>query len=254
MWQPLFASLAFVGCALADIPETYHGRVGRTILAVPSAIAGSVLYDGETDWAAPEKPKSNRTDQDVIKSIQFFVDLDQPGHIITDQAARERLVERGAVLHLPAVFGHVLGITVNFGTETQKSAVAIRAQFNSYSFAPAFRALQRAPSEYGLETRRADWSKPVKGREHHGIGMFDVDVDYLSEAENIYIYCNDARQHVAPFAPMPTCQFKIVVPEFEGVISGVIDRGDVSNWRNLRASALATLHSFVAASAVPVKY
>ena len=214
-------------------------------MAVPSAIASSVLYDGESDWTPPAKPKSERTDQDAIRVIEFFVDLDHPSHVITDQAARERL----GALHLPALFGHVLGLTVDFSPGEQSSAAAIRTRFSvgTASPSPAFRALEPASPEYGLETRRADWSKPVDDRRPHGIGMFDVDVDYLSTTENTYLFCNDGRQSVAPFAPMPFCQFVIVAPQLGAKISGSIDRGDVPRWRDLRAAALATLQSFVVA-------
>jgi hypothetical protein len=248
MWQPLFASLALVNCTAADVPEIYHGRVEQTVLAVPSAIATSVLYDGESDWTPPDKPRSERTDRDAIRMIEFYVDLDQPGHVLTDQAARERLAAHSGTLHLPAIFGHVLGISIDFSPGRQSSAKAIRSQFGRPDFGPAFRALNPTSPEYGLATRRADWSKPVKGRELHGNSIFDVDVDYLSETENTYIYCNDSRQSVAPFASMPTCQFMIIIPKLGGVIRGTIDRGDVPRWRELRAAALATFYSFVVVS------
>ena len=242
----LLAALAAVGCAAAEVPEVYHGRAGRAVLAVPSTIASSVLYDNESDWTAPEKPKAERTDRDPIRGIEFFVDLDHPDRVITDQAARDRLLERSGTLHLPSVVGHVVGITVDLPAEGQPSAAMIRSgeSVGKLYPAPAFQALKPAPAEYGLETRRADWSKLVKDRERHGIGIFNVDVDYLSRSENTYLYCNDARQVVAPFEPMPTCQFVIVVPELAGRVSGSIDRGDVPRWRDLRAAALATLHFF----------
>lgn len=85
----------------------------------------------------------------------------------------------------------------------------------------------------------------MRDRERHGGSIFNVDVDYLSVSDNIRLYCNDARQVVAPFAPMASCQFVIVVPELGGRVSGRIDRGDVPRWRDLRAAALMTLHSFV---------
>lgn len=248
--RALLAALALASCAAADAPEVYHGRAGKTVLAVPSRIASSVLYDGESDWTAPEKPKAQRTDRDPIRVIEFYVDLDNPDSIITDQAARDRLLARSGTLHLPAVVGHVVGITADFLSEGQPSAAAIRSRFSTGKLypAPAFRALKPAPPEYGLETRRADWSKPVKDRKPHGNGIFDVDVDYLSTTENTWLYCNDAQQVVAPFAPMPTCKFVIVVPELGAQVSGSIDRGDVPRWRDLRAAALATLHSFVVAT------
>lgn len=243
----LIAMLALAGCAATDVPETYHGRVGRTVLAVPSRIASSVLYDGESDWTAPAKPRAQRTEHDPIRLIEFYVDLDHPDSIITDQAARSRLLERSGTVNVPAVVGHVVGITVDLPVERQLSAAAIRSQFSTGSSypAPAFQALKPAPSEFGLETRHADWSKPVKDRERHGAGIFNVDVDYLSESENTWLYCNDARQVVAPFAPMASCKFVLVVPELGARVSGSIDRGDVPRWRNLRAAAMTTLHSFV---------
>ncbi|MCI1141608.1 hypothetical protein MOP88_03410 [Sphingomonas sp. WKB10] len=239
--------LALAGCAAADIPEIYHGHAGKSVLAVPSRIASSVLYDGESDWTAPEKPKAQRTDRDPIRLIEFYVDLDHPDSIITDQAARDRLLARSGTVNVPAVVGHVVGITVDLPAEAQPSVAAIRSQFSKGHLfpAPAFQALKPAPPEFGLETRRADWSKPVKDRERHGGGIFNVDVDYLSVADDIWLYCNDTRQVVAPFAPMASCQFVIVVPEMGGRISGRIDRGDVPRWRDLRAAALATLRSFV---------
>lgn len=247
--RTLLAGLALVSCTAADVPEFYRGRAGRVTLAVPSRIAGSVLYDGESDWTAPEKPKAQRTDGDLIKRIEFHVDLDHPESVMTDQAARARLEESSGTLHLPAIVGHVVGITADLSPEGQPSAATVRSHFGTGSMypAPAFRALKPIPAEYGLETRRADWAKLVKGREPHGAGIFDVDIDYLSTTENTYIYCNDARQVVAPFAPMPTCQFVIVVPELGGRLTGSIDRGDVPRWRDLRAAALATLRSFVVA-------
>ena len=243
----LWAMLALAGCAAAEVPEVYRGRVSKVVLAVPSRIASSVLYDGESDWTTPEKSKAQRTDRDPIRSIEFYVDLDHPDRIITDQAARDRLLERSGTVNGPAVVGHVVGITVDLPTEGQPSAAAIRSQFskgNLYA-APAFQALKPAHPEFGLETRRADWSRPVKDRQRHGGGIFNVDVDYLSVAENTWLYCNDARQVVAPFAPMASCQFVIVVPELGARVSGSIDRGDVPHWRDLREAALATLHSFV---------
>lgn len=245
MRRMLLASVALVGCSAADIPEVYHGRAGRTVLALPSAIAASVLYDEESDWAPSDKPKSERTDRDAIRRIEFFVDLDHPDSVISDQAARERIMERSGTLHLPALVGHIIGITVDFPPKKPPSAEEIRSQFKRYHVAPAFRTLEPATPEYGFETRRTNWSRPMKNRVRYGSGIFDIDVDYLNAAENTYIFCNDARQAVAPFAPMPTCQFKIVVPELAGIISGSIDRGDVHRWRELRTAALATLHSFV---------
>lgn len=243
----LLAPLLFVGCSVSKVPEIYHGHVGRTVLAVPSRVASSVLYNGESDWTASERPKAERTNRDPIQSIEFYVDLDHPNMTVTDQAARDRLSERSGELHLPSIVGHVIGITVDFPEAVQSTAAAWRSQLSSGKPYPgAFQALEPALPEYGLETRRADWSKPVEGRERHGNSIFDVDVDYLGRTENIYLYCNDARQVVAPFAPMPTCQFRIIVPEMGGRISGSLDRGDVPRWRDLRSAALATLHSFVA--------
>lgn len=247
MRRVLLAMLALAGCAAADVPEVYHGRAGKTVLAVPSRTASSVLYDGESDWTTPEKPKAQRTDRDPIRGIEFYVDLDHPDSIITDQAARDRLLEKSGTVNVPAVVGHVIGITVDFPAGDQRSAAAIQSQFSKGKLypAPAFQALKPAPPEYGFETRRADWSKPVKDRKLHGGGIFDVDVDYLNTAESTWFYCNDARQVVAPFAPMPTCKFVIVVPELGAQVSGSLDRGDVPHWRELRASALTTLQSFV---------
>lgn len=247
MRRALLAMLALAGCAAADVPEVYHGRAGKTVLTVPSRIASSVLYDDESDWTAPEKPKAQRTDRDSIRRIEFYVDLDHPDSIITDQAARDHLLERSGTVNAPAVVGHVVGITVDLPVEKQPSAAAIRSQFSRGNLypAPAFQALKPAPPEFGLETRRADWSKPVKDRERHGFGIFNVDVDYLSVTENTWLYCNDTRQVAAPFAPMASCQFVIVVPELGGRVSGSIDRGDVPHWRDLRAATLMTLHSFV---------
>ncbi len=217
------------------------------MLAVPSRIASSVLYDGESDWTAPDKPKAQRSEDDPIRLIEFYVDLDHPDSIITDQAARNRLLERSGTVNVPAVVGHVVGITVDLPAERQPSAAAIRSHFSTGNLypAPAFQALKPASPEFGLETRRADWSKPVKDRERHGVGIFNVDVDYLSVTENTWLYCNDTRQVAAPFAPMAGCQFVIVVPELGGRVSGRIDRGDVPRWRDLRAAALMTLQSFV---------
>ncbi|WP_267380380.1 MULTISPECIES: hypothetical protein [unclassified Sphingomonas] len=243
-----FVALAAVSCAAAEVPEVYHGRAGSIVLAVPSRIASSVLYDDESDWTPPDTPKAARTDRDPIRVIEFFVDLDHPDRIITEEAARDRRLQSSGALHLPAVVGHVVGVTVDLPAEGQPSAAAIRAgtSLGQLYPAPAFQALQPAPPEYGLETRRADWSKPVKDRVLHGNGIFDVDVDYLSTAENTYITCNDGRQGVAPFAPMPTCQFIIVVPPLHGRLSGSVDRGDMPRWRDLHAAALHTLHSFEA--------
>jgi hypothetical protein len=242
----LFATLALAGCAAADVPEVYHGRAGKTVLAVPSRIASSVLYDGESDWTAPEKPKAQRTDRDLIRVIEFYVDLDHPDSIITDQAARDWLMERIGTVNVPAVVGHVVGLTVDFSTDGQPSAADVRSQFSRSIFpAPVSQGLKPAPPEFGLETRHTDWSKAAKDRERHSGDIFNVDVDYLSVADNIWLYCNDTRQVVAPFAPMASCQFVIVVPELGGRISGRIDRGDVPRWRDLRAAALMTLHSFV---------
>jgi len=239
-----------MSCAAAEVPKTpevYHGRAGKTVLAVPSKVASSVLYDGESDWVAPEKPKTQRTVRDPIRVIEFFVDLDDPGRVITDQAARNRLLERKGSTDQVAVEGHVVGITVRLADEGLLRAAEIRAQFGAGSLypAPAFRALKPAPSEYGLETRRADWSQRIEDRKRHGNSIFDVDVDYLSTSSETWLFCNDARQIAAPFAPMPTCKFKIVVPSLGAVLSGSIDRADVPLWRDLRAAALLTLNSFV---------
>lgn len=244
------AMLALTGCAAADVPEVYHGRAGKTVLAVPSGIASAVLYDGESDWTAPEKPRAQRTDRDPIRRIEFYVDLDHPNRVITDRAARDRLLLRIGTVNAPAVVGHVVGITVDFPAEGQPSAAAVRSEFSKSNQYPAlaFKALKPAPSEFGLETRRADWSKPVKDRERHGGGIFNVDVDYLSATENTWLYCNDAQQVVPPFAPMAGCEFVIVVPELGGRVSGRIDRGDVPRWRDLRAIALTTLRSFMVSS------
>ena len=251
----LLAALALVGCTAVDVPEVYHGRAGRTVLAVPSRVATSVLYEGESDWTTPGKPKAERTDHDPIRVIEFFVDLDRTDSITTDEAARDRLLQRSGTLHLPAIVGHVVGVTVDLPAERQPSAATIRSHFDTGSTfpAPAFQMLKPVPPEYGLQTRRADWSKTVKDRRLHGTGIFDVDVDYLSTTEDTYLYCNDARQLGAPFAPMPTCKFMFVVPGLGGLVSGSIDRGDVSRWRNLRAAALARLHSFVVTSRLPAK-
>ena len=241
----LIAALAASGCAAAEVPEVYHGRAGNFVLAVPSKIASSVLYDGESDWTAPEKPKVQRTDHDAIRIIEFYVDLDHPDQIITDQAARDRLLERSGSVHPGAMVGHVVGITVDFPADGQPSAVDVRSQFSRSIFPAAVsRALKPAPSEYQLETRRADWSKPIKGRKRYGTGIFDVDVDYLSTTENTWLYCNDARQVVEPFAPMPTCKFVVVAPGLGARVSGSIDRSDVPRWRDLRTAVLRTLRSF----------
>ncbi|GHH26810.1 hypothetical protein GCM10008023_41860 [Sphingomonas glacialis] len=117
---------------------------------MPSRIASSVLYDGESDWAAPEKPKVQRTDRDPIRVIEFYVDLDHPDSIMTDQAARDRLLERPGTVNLPAVMGHVVGVTVDFPAGERRSAAAIRSQFSKGTLypAPAFQALKPAPPEY----------------------------------------------------------------------------------------------------------
>ena len=241
----LSAALAAAGRAAAEVPEVNYGRAGKAVLAVPTKIASSVLYDGESDWTAPEKSAVRRTDRDPIRTIEFYVDLDHPDQIIADQAARNRLLERSGSVHAGAMVGRVIGITVDFPIDGQPSAADVRSKFSRSIFPAAVsRALKPALSEYQMETRRADWSKSIKGRERYGSGIFDVDVDYLSTTENTWLYCNDARQVVEPFAPMPTCNFVIVVPEFGARVSGSIDRSDVPRWRDLRASALRTLRSF----------
>lgn len=237
----LFVAVTLLGCTAAEVPEIYHGRAGQTVLAVPSRIASSVLYDGESDWVPPERPRAKRTDRDPIQAINFWVDLEQPNKITPDAVARDWLLNRGGAMNLPALNGQIIGISVGFPKSKLPYAATVRSRVSEGVGWP----LKPAPFEHGLETRRADWSQPVEGRTRHGNGIFEVDVDYLSNADNVYIYCNDARQVVAPFAPMATCQFTIVVPELGATMSGSFDRGDVSRWRDLRAAALATLQSFV---------
>ena len=238
-WQ-VIALLAGLleSCGQADVPEVYHGHVGSVALAIPSRIASSVLYDGESDWKAPDRPKSERTERDAVNEVEFFVDLDHPTQLQEyNYANRVRFVDHPSVRR-PAVSGHLLGVTALLGQEWKERPELIRAGYQGVRF----RGMRPSPPIYGLEARHQDYSAAVSGVQRHGLS--EVDADYLSSPDGVYIQCNDARASVAPFDPMPTCHIWVIDQMIGARLMTDFDRGDLPRWRELKAAMLNTLYSF----------
>ena len=228
----VWASLIWATSACSQPePNRYRGQIEGVSISVPSEYATvPVLYDGESDWTPPFKPKSERTFADPILRIAYLTRLSRPSvPQVVDYDARVGLGQR------------------------HPDWIMVSAEHDSFSksgnslYQPSphgiffYKKLLASPSHvaelYGLQA----WSANRNSKDYQSA----FDTEYVNRTLETDIMCSFQHTAASPSEAYSSCVMRFSDRPTHTRVEFTIDRQNLERWQALRKSALDILHSFV---------
>ena len=202
-------------CCDAQEPRFYPGQVDGIQFRIPATeLSVPALYEGESDWTPPLKPKADRTLADRLQSAEIetfdqsglLMEPDPPGTVVND--------------------GLPITIEVRFWSPQDGR--------RHYKLSPGFllNGAKKSADQWGMDQLRSDRTSRKYNKA--------FDREYHSRDGLVRIICGNERLVVPPFSKMrDSCTMFVTDAQDHADVVAAMDARYLPGWQELERRMLA---------------